>query len=224
MSHNLVTENDEPREALLTAIESRNDARERVAVASATLERAGAFVAQLEANLAQFDSVDARIAASRADAFKRALTEDEAMPALSLSAELSAASAKKLDAQNQLSGARQAYAALSAEYDETQGLLTQLQSAVGTAAALVVGAAADELAKELVGIEARAAALRARLMGATALRQGQSFRVAQSTVALLRDAPANGRVVNGSVADREHWDLFLARLTEDASASADNEF
>ncbi len=219
----LVSEISEPREALSAAIQLRDAAREQVETRRATLERATGLVERLEKNLNDFDAVNERIAAARAAEFRRTLTQGIDAPMASLSKELGESGLRKLDAANQVDGARQAHSALSRELSEAEAELTLCQANVETAARVVVSQSADSLAHDLVALEAQAAIMRARLMGATMLRQGIGFRVAQSTLALLRAGPENGRVMNGSVADREFWDSFLARLTVDANATVDSE-
>jgi hypothetical protein len=168
--------------------------------------------------------VNERIATARAAEFRRTLIEGVDAPQQSLSAELGEAGLRKLDAANQVDGARQAHSVLSRELGEVEAELTRLQLEVEAAARIVVSRHADDLAAELIATEARAAAMRSRLMGITMMRHGQPFRPAQSTVALLRDGPANARVLNGSAEDRQAWDAFFVRLTEDQHATADNEF
>ena len=110
----------ELRAALAAKIRERNLAQSRRDQTAEAVKRAANFVGRLEANLAAFADTDSRIARSRAELFRRALAEGDATPMLSLSSELGKAAAQKLDAENQLDAARQAYKALALELAEEQ--------------------------------------------------------------------------------------------------------
>ena len=218
MSSNLklVTELSEPREILANAIEVRDRESEGVDACFDMLIRANAFVEQLEKNLAQFENVDARIQASRAQAFKQTICEGRALGVAPLSPELSAAAAKRLDAQNQLEAARQARDELIATSDGQQAKLTLRQSEVEAAAKNVLVDYATNLVNKLAEAEHSAAIMRSRLYGLTSLRPGGMFH-APEVVKFLRSGPANASV-QGGAEDRRYWDNFLAALCENANA------
>jgi hypothetical protein len=140
---------------------------------------------------------------------------------LSLSPELSAIAGKRLDVANQLNAARQAQECLALELSEAQKTLNRLEADVAHAARGVVAFYADGLARHLADVERRAGAIRRRLLGVTALRQGAPFPVAAATVALLRDSPSNHAPGNNSADDTRFWDGWRDRLTRDAEALPD---
>ena len=186
-------------------------------------DRANAFVASLEESLATFDGTDNRIASERAQAFKRALAMGDAKPMLSLSPELSAIAAKRLDVANELNGARQAQECLASELAEAQQTLNRLQADTERAARAVVAFYADAMARQLADLERRAGRMRQRLLGVTAVSPRPPFPVAASTVALLRDSPANhASGWNSSADDTRYWDSWRERLTHDSEALPDD--
>ncbi len=213
-----------PREALQAAIELRDACRLRIEKSRATCIRASALVDRLEKALGDFDAVHERVLAARAESFKRALTEgiDEMSPQAP-SVELNAVGLRKLEAQSQLAAARQAHDELAADLSSAESELATRQSNVEHAARNVIGERVDEMARDLLAQEKKIGAARARLMGATALRRDGGFKIAPSTMALLRDSPRN-LLVATSADDRAWWDSWFSRLTEDPNATADNEF
>ena len=210
----------ELRAALAAKIRERNLAQSRRDQTAEAVKRAANFVGRLEANLAAFADTDSRIARSRAESFRRALAEGDATPMLSLSSELGKAAAQKLDAENQLDAARQAYKALALELAEEQASLDRLKADTRTAAKHVISCYADHKAVELAQLENEAGELRRKLLGLTQMRSPHigNYQLAPQTIALLRDDPINSLSTRNSGNDVRHWDLWLERLLNDAEA------
>lgn len=222
-----VVANDTPtmtaRETLQQAIEARDAIRLRVEGCRATCVRAQALVIKLEASLSAYDNVSAELAASKAAEFRRAMIEGLDVPTQSLTPGLSAAATEKLSAENSLDGAVQCHSALSRELSEAESELATRQSNVEIAARAVIGERVDEMCRDLMVQEKKIGEARALLMGATALRRDDGFKISPSTMAALRDGPRN-MLVGTSIADRQYFDQWLTALGENANATADNEF
>jgi hypothetical protein len=184
-------------------------------------DRATEFVDKLEQEFEEFSSIDNRIIAERASAFKRALANGQAAPMLSLSPELVAANAKRLDAESQLAAARQAHAALMQELNDAEKTFAMHQQNVERAARAVVAFHADSMARHLADIENQAGKTRQRLLGVTSIRPGWAYPVSASTVSLLRDAPRNSVYGRETADDCKYWDSFRARLQLDSEAAPD---
>jgi hypothetical protein len=131
------------REALAAAIAAHGEAIGAADKARETLDRAQAFVDDLEAQVAQFGDLDVRIASSRAESIKRAMATG-ATPTLEPSEELTAALLEKAEAEHKLSAARQALEALRGELDTAN-------AAVKRAGLVKEWAAEKVLATELDG-------------------------------------------------------------------------
>jgi DNA repair exonuclease SbcCD ATPase subunit len=183
--------------------------------------RATEFVEKLNNALAEFDNVDSRIIAERASAFKRALANGQAAPMLSLSPELVAANAKRLDAESQLNAAKQAHMALIQELNDAEQTYAAHQANVEKVARAVVAFHADAMARELAALEQQAGKTRQLLLGVTSLRPGPAYPVSASTVSLLRDAPRNSVYGRETADDCKFWDSFRARLQLDSEAAPD---
>jgi len=212
----------ELRAALRTRIQERDSAQQRHDKAAERVERASQFVKSLEANLATFASVDQRIASARGESFKRSICEGAAAPMLSLSPELAKAAGQKLDAENQLAGARQAQAELSNELAETQATLACMEAEVVGAARAVIGHRVEIMAHELQTAEQHAAALRKRLLAAGAHRPGGPLcPLSPGVVGMLRDVPLNSIDTRHSADDVAAWSHWLTRLAHDAEAQFD---
>ncbi len=205
------------RSELRRLLEQRDAALVLRDKAADTSERAAQFIAGIEAGLADFASVDARVAQERATAFKVAL-ERNAEPVLAISSELKALSARRMDLENQLAGARLARETLTQELQEAQTTLDRLQANVEQMARAVVGHTADQKARELAEYEAECATLRQRLLGATAMRPGGQFPLQSQTLALLRDEPANAIFSRNGAGDATRWNDLYAKLLHDHSA------
>ena len=133
------------------------------------------------------------------------------------------ASTARLDAENNLSAARQAAASLNEELTAAERTLALCEANARTAAKAVVGFRADAMARELAKIETQAGEMRRRLLGVTATRPphvGQ-YQVKPETMALLRDDPINSVYRHNSGEDAQYWDRWLARLMRDANAKAE---
>jgi hypothetical protein len=104
------------REKLNAVISKYHDSVAAADNAKETLSRAQAFVSGLEAQASAFGAVDKKIAASRAASIEKAISAGEA-PTIEISPELAAELAKKLDAENHLTAARQAVSVLQEKCD-----------------------------------------------------------------------------------------------------------
>lgn len=153
-----------PREALRAAIEAHDAALAAAKSAEATLARAAAYHNELTNKLAEFADVDARVASERADAIRAAMANGTA-PVFEVSAELSAALAKKLDAENRLEAAKQAVSALHAEHDAAQQHAERVGIALEWAAERVMLSAADALAAEYAATLSKARELYLAMWG-----------------------------------------------------------
>ena len=226
MSANLKLVEHEASDAELRAelcmhIEQRDAALKLRDAARDAADRAEAFVGGLETSMAEFADTDTRIAASRAQAFKEALAKGNATPMLSLSPELSAIAGKRLDVANQLNAARQARECLTEELNDAERALLMHQGEVERGARAVVAFHADAMARQLAETEKRAGAMRRRLLGITALRQGAPYPVGADTVTLLRSSPSNHAPGGNDANDTRYWDSWRDRLTHDSAAKPD---
>jgi hypothetical protein len=222
MSANLhvITNLDDDRQKLSDAIATRNEARETVSRAEAVLSRSADNVAILSADVdALADDIE-RATTEQATAMREALIGGYDAPRAA-STTLGDATARKHEARAQLDAARQCHMSLSKEYDDAQAHLALCQKNVEHLARIIVGMAGDALVKELAIAEKSCAQARARLLGITAIKPGEPFRVSQASLMFLCASPENARVANSAV-DREFWSAFLLRLTEDANATADD--
>ncbi len=211
------------RHDLATKLEERDSALARRDKARATADSADAFIGELQARVDAFDAIDAQIANERALAFKAALAKGDAMPKLTLSPELARASTARLDAENNLAGAKQAAAALNEELAVTERTLAQCEANAKAAAKAVVAQHANAMAHELSQLETHAGEMRRRLLGVTAMRAPHvgEYQVSRETMALLRDNPINSIYTRNSAEDVLYWDRYLARLMRDANAQPD---
>ncbi|MBB4199198.1 hypothetical protein CCR94_01990 [Rhodoblastus sphagnicola] len=133
------------REKLATAISNYHDAVAAADKAKETLEKATAFVADLERQVGNFKALDKEIAASRAASIERALTAGET-PSLEASPELSAELVKKHDAENRLSSARQAVGVLEEKFTAADAAAKRADLQKERSAAEVLASEAETLA------------------------------------------------------------------------------
>jgi hypothetical protein len=149
------------RGVLRSAIEAHKDAAEATAGALKNLDGAKSFVRSLEARVQSFADLDARISKERAVAIKAALAAGE-RPSMDLSPELAASNAEKVEAENQLSAARQAAASLAADHAQEQvkevGSRQVVQHAAADVFAAEIGAMIERL-KEIRAEEIRLVAM-----------------------------------------------------------------
>jgi chromosome segregation ATPase len=208
------------RSELRILIQERDLVKSRRDKTQDAVERGQKFVAQLEANLAKFDDVGERVAQERGRAFRQSLINGETLPMPSLSKELSAASAQRLDAENQLSGGTQALEALTMELDNENRELSVLESDVLTVAKKVCANHGDVLADTLRRMEREAGELRRRLLGLTQMRSPNigAYPLGAQAVSLLRDIGVNSMATHTSGEDVQFWDEWLHRLRVDADA------
>lgn len=205
------------RAELKQLIERRDAALALRDKAADTNERAVVFISALEANLDDFEDIDARVARERAAAFRAAL-ECNAQPALDVSPELAALSARRMDVQNQLAAARLAQETLAQELAEARATLDRLQADVEHAARNVVGHLANTMARDLAAREEICCALRQCLVGAAAMRPGGQFPLHASTLALLRDDPKNAIQSRNDVRGAHVWNELHAKLLSNSAA------
>jgi hypothetical protein len=206
----------ELRDELRHLISQRDTAKTRRDKTADAVERAQKFVAQLEGHLAKYADVSDRIGRSRAEAFRKSLIDGAALPMLSLSSELTKASAERLDCENQLSAARDAQASLTAELDAENAELDVLEKDTKACAKKVIANYGDILATTLARMEQEAGDLRRRLLGLTQMRSPDigPYPTSSETVMLLRGS-ANV-ATNASGEDVQFWDEWLRRLVVNA--------
>ena len=153
------------RANLTDAIEAQREAERRLGEAAGAVQGADRFIASLDEVVDAFAGVDARIAEERAEAIRDALASG-AVPSMSISAELADATARRAEAQNQLSAAKQARHALLKAEDVAKVAVDDARTAAAAAVAAIVRAEADAIAREVERLEAEAMQLRAKLAGA----------------------------------------------------------
>jgi hypothetical protein len=111
-----------PRDALRNAIESRDTAKEKLRVATASAERAKAQVAELDTKLRAFGDVDAAILKHRASSFKAA-AKGGPKPSLALPADLLTREKGRDETVAALQAARAAHADLVGAFANAQASL-----------------------------------------------------------------------------------------------------
>ena len=192
------------REKLQAVIDAHQQAVEDVRKTGETLGRAQAFLADLVGNVAEFKTLDDDIAASRAAEIDRAMAAGET-PTLEARPELISAAAKKVDAENKLSGARSAVAAIEKKLADLNKLVIRLDLEKEWAAEAVLGAEAQDAATAFL---ANLAAMRREFYRLLAVR-GQWVRLDPET----KPAPSypGQHVPTGR----------LAEISEDVKAALD---
>ncbi len=207
----------ELRRALRRAIEARDAARVIFDKAGDTCERAVKFISRLEGAGDEYGDIDARVARERADALKTALERNIA-PSFETSTELRELATRRMDLENQIAAARLAQETLARELEDAKQTLDRTQADVESAALAVVGHVVDGQARVLSRIEEQAAALRKRLLGATALRPGAQTPLRRETLALLRDDCASARLSRNDTSAASIWSGLFAKLLADPEA------
>jgi hypothetical protein len=223
MSANLkVVSNDDPDEtalrfALRHELEQRDAALAVRDKAAATVEAARGHLAAVENELSAYDDLDEQIAASRATRIAESLEAGGGVPDLD-TPELHALIVKRGEAANRLNAFRQAMTRLEAGLADAERTLAARRSNVASAALAVVGHIVDTHARALRHTEEQAAALRKKLIGATALRPGAQTPLHPSTLALLRDDPPNAILSRNDGSEAHVWNDLFARLLNDPEA------
>lgn len=184
------------RDQLRAALAALAETAAAAEAAHAAAKAGEDFVAELLAEVGQFDRVDAQIAAARADVIKAALVCG-GRPDLTISAELAAAANAKREAENRLAAARQALAVLVDEAATAGRAERDARAAVDRARRDVVTEEVAVLAAEFRDLDKRSSAVFARLFAAAGawLPNGTAaptlFPVGRDVLALLHQ-PARG--------------------------------
>jgi hypothetical protein len=228
MSANLkVVSNEDPDEAALRhtlrrELEQRDAALSLRDKAAATVEAARGHLAAVEEELRQFDDLDDDIEAARATRIAESLEAGGGVPDLD-TPELHQVIVRRGEASNRLSAFRQAMTRLESSLADAERTLAARRSNVASAALAVVGHIVDTHARELRHIEEQAAALRKKLIGATALRPGAQTPLHRDTLAMLRDDPPNAVLSRNDGSAAPIWNGLFAKLLNDPGARLGDE-
>jgi hypothetical protein len=219
----VVTDHD-PDEAALRHTLRREQEQQAAALAvrdkaAATVEAARGHLTAVEEELRQFDDLDEHIASARATKIAEALEAGAGLDiVLDDTPELHALIVKRGEAANRLNAFRQAMTRLEASLADAERTLAARRSNVASAALAVVGHIVDTHARELLHIEEQAAALRKKLIGATALRPGAQTPLHPGTLAMLRDDPPNAILSRNDGSEARVWNRLFAELLNDPEA------
>jgi hypothetical protein len=207
------------RHALRRELEQKSAALAVRDKAAATVEAARRHLAGVESELKEFDDLDEGIAARRASIIAESL-EAGGVPDLD-TPELRDLIIKRAEADNRRSAFAMALTKLEASLAEAERALAARRHNVESAALAIVGHAVDMRAHALREIEEQAAALRKKLLGATALRPGAQTPLRSETLALLRDDCASARLSRNDTSEAPRWNGLFARLLNDPEARPD---
>lgn len=133
------------REKLQAAIDAYNAGVADAQKAVEALNRAKAFLGELEASVAEFKNLDDEIAASRAENIERAMVAGET-PTLDASPDLVAAAAKRADAENKLASAEGAIVSIEKKLADLNEKVARLDLEREWAAEAVLAAEAHSAA------------------------------------------------------------------------------
>jgi hypothetical protein len=218
--------------ATLAATDLREHLRQALAVLAGQLAvqakaakaavRGDQLVAEAEARLASFASLDEKIAAHHADAIRAQTTA----PSLQLPPALAAQRAQRQQATEDIAAAKAALALLEGELQQATHAANAAEAAAAAEADAILRQAADALADELALVRAKAWALEDQLHALAALwlpgpSGNPARRVSPRAVAILQAEARPGEPVGGSparFAAALAWRQYHAALLADPAA------
>lgn len=217
------------RKKLAAAIRLREAADEALRDATTALDGALRFVGDIEARVAAFAEVDAKVAAERAAEVKAAVTQGR-VPDFSPSRDLAEALAAKVEAENEITAARSAVRELDREAGEARAALDRRRDEVARAVEAVVVEVAAEFTEKIEALEVEALRLRTELNGAAMLFRTEAGRRVEMNLGpkafeIIRQ---NGETKIGvqntpawlaAAAFRHRWLDFVGSLEVDATAN-----
>lgn len=136
------------RKDLSDAIAARALAAKLLAETDAAVEGARRFVAGIEAEVASFDDVEARVTAERAAEVRTVLAKG-GVPTFRQSPDLAAAVVAKAEAESRLAAARSASAHLGRDAEDARAAMTRAEQRVWDAVEMVIAEEAASRAAEL---------------------------------------------------------------------------
>jgi hypothetical protein len=215
---------EELRANLRKALEEKAAALAVRDKAGAVVESAKRHLADVEAELRQFDSLDEHIASARATKIAEALEAGAGLDVvLDDAPELRELIIRRGECANRHSAFSQAMTRLEKTLDESNATLRARQADVDHAALAIVGHVVDVRALDLVRLEADAADLRRQLLGACVTRPpGQQIPLAPATLKLLRDDCAGALVNKNDVTRAALWNTMFSKLLHDPEARIDD--
>jgi hypothetical protein len=209
------------RHTLRRELEQRDAALSLRDKAKSNVEAASDALQACAGELERYAQLDEQIAEERANQIAASLESGGGFPRLETPVALQALTSKRDEVGNRRLAIAQALKRLEATLAEAERTLAARQSNVASAALSVVGHIVDMQARELRYIEEQAAALRKKLIGSCALRPGAQTPLHPSTLALLRDDPANAILSRNDGSEARVWNGLFAKLLNDPEARLD---